>query len=100
MNIEDRIARIEKHLDMSGVQNRCDRCGRLDTVLFKVCGTFWGEKRYCFSCIAKINMIKMRYWIEKVIHKKHGKRWVAHKVAKQQIRPDGRMFGKGHKLKR
>lgn len=35
--------------------------------------------------------------IEKVIPKRHGKKWEAHKKAKQQIRPYGRMLGKGHK---
>ena len=61
--LERRVAKIEDHLDMKGVHNRCDRCGRLDTFLFKVCGTFWGEKRYCFRCVAYIYIIGIKYWL-------------------------------------
>ncbi len=61
--IEQRVARIEEYLDLNGIHNKCDRCGRLDTTLFKVCGTFAGEKRYCFRCVFHIYVIGVEYYM-------------------------------------
>lgn len=67
--LERRIAKIEEHIGMGNIQNKCDRCGRLGSHLFIVYACSFREERYCFRCVAYIYLIDIKYWLlEKLFH--------------------------------
>ena len=61
--MERRIVKIESHLDLGGIHNKCDRCDKLTSILFLVSGTFSRVNRYCFKCVLDIYLIDFKYWI-------------------------------------